>query len=277
VTGGSLGAAGPPPTRDDLVAHLVRTRIAGDVATSRQSNLDNIDKMLAREPDYWFGVELTRDWTPAEVLAVVAKRVGIDPDAQRRSGADRIDPQLCVDALDEAGRLLGDVARARGRVLLATGHPTGVLAVHLRIAEALAAAGCELLTPADGQGVRIGPDLRRIRFLGNVAMVSNGGDLLHTHAPEPMRALLAAGGQRPDLVVADHGWAGVAGEAGIPTIGFADCNDPALFVAAEAGKLAVAVPLDDNVLPVHYGPVAAYLLAGCTRPNGSTGFVPPAP
>jgi hypothetical protein len=251
----------PVPTRDELVAHLVRTRIAGDVATSRQSNLDNIDKMLARGPDYWFGLGLSREWTPEEVVAVLAKRVGIDPDPQRRSGADRIDPQLCVDALDDAGRLLGDVARAGGRVLLATGHPTGVLAIHLRIAEELAAAGCELLTPADGQSVRIGTDLRRIRFLGDVAMVSNGGDLLHTHAPEPMQVLLAAAGDRPDLVVADHGWAGAAAEAGLPTIGFADCNDPALFVGAEAGKVAVAVPLDDNVLPVHYRPVATYLVA----------------
>ena len=49
-------------------------------------------------------------------------------------------------------------------------------------------------------------------------------------------AALAEDGQPPpDLVVADHGWAGAAGEAGIDAIGYADCNDPALFVGeAEA-------------------------------------------
>ena len=66
-----------------------------------------------------------------------------------------------------------------------------------------------------------------------------------------MRGLLAAlaedGEPPPDLVVADHGWAGAAGQAGITTVGFADCNDPALFVGEAEGKVAVVVPLDDNV------------------------------
>jgi hypothetical protein len=61
--------------------------------------------------------------------------------------------------------------------------------------------------------------------------------------------------------MADHGWAGAAGQAGIDTVGFADCNDPALFAGEAEGKIAVAVPLDDNVLPHHYAEPIAYLLA----------------
>jgi hypothetical protein len=70
----------------------------------------------------------------------------------------------------------------------------------------------------------------------------------------------------PKLAIADHGWAGAAGEAGIDTVGFADSNDPALFVGESEDKIAVAVPLDDNVFPQHYAPVVAYLLehAGLT-------------
>ena len=48
--------------------------------------------------------------------------------------------------------------------------------------------------------------------------------------------------------------------AGIATIGLADTNDPAMFVAAEEGKVTVAVPLDDNVAPAHYGPLAEHLV-----------------
>jgi len=33
-----------------------------------------------------------------------------------------------------------------------------------------------------------------------------------------------------------------------------------LFVGEAEGKIAVAVPLDDNVLPRHYGPLTTYLL-----------------
>jgi hypothetical protein len=83
-----------------------------------------------------------------------------------------------------------------------------------------------------------------------------------------MEELLAALDAPPDLVVADHGWAGAAAEAGIDTLGYADCNDPALFVAEEEGKPIVTVPLDDNIPPQHYDPLAAYLLEGWARTQG---------
>ena len=248
------------PTRDELVRHLVETRIAGDVATSRTSNVANISKMLDRRWDYWFGLELDREWTVPEVLEVLARRVGMDPDAGRSHGADRIDPHLVVEAVDVAAELLADAVERGARVVVATGHPTGVLSLHLEVVARLRAAGCEVLTPA--ADARVSADHlatgARIRYLGGVAMLSNGADLLHTHAPEPMQTVLAAA--RPDLVLADHGWAGAAAQAGIPTIGLADTNDPAMFIGAEEGKVACAVPLDDNVPPDAYLPLAAYLL-----------------
>ena len=247
-------------TRDRLRTHLVAHRIAGDVATSRQSNLANIDRMLARAPEYWFGLELDRSWSADEVLKVLALRVGVDPDPARTSGGDRIDPELCLDALDSARQEIGRAVRAHARVLLATGHPTGTLALHLPLAAALAAAGCPVLTPGDGDWIDVIGERRRIRYVGGVATVGTGGDLMHTHSPEPMQHVLALLPQPPDLVIADHGWAGAAAQVGIPTVGFADTNDPALFVGAEEGKVRVAVPLDDNVLPVAYAPLAAYLL-----------------
>jgi hypothetical protein len=73
--------------------------------------------------------------------------------------------------------------------------------------------------------------------------------------------LAAESSDWPDLAIADHGWAGAAGEAGITTVGFADCNDPALFAGEVEGKIAAVVPLDDNVPPHHYTPMTAYLLS----------------
>ncbi|MDQ1703902.1 MAG: hypothetical protein QOF18_268 [Frankiaceae bacterium] len=250
----------PAPSREQLVAHLVESRIAGNVATARQSNLANVQKMLDRDPDYWFGLELGRAWTFQEVLTVVAERVGGDPAPSRDGGSDTIDPPLCVDALGAAAELIAAVAADRGRVLLATGHPTGLLALYLPVAAALEAAGCTVITPAAEQWVQVPAGHRRIRYVGGIATLGTGGDLLHTHAPEPMVTVLAAAAEPPDLVVGDHGWAGVAGQAGLRTVGFADSNDPALFVGAVEGKLEVAVPLDDNVAPAAYLPLAAYLL-----------------
>src|SRR4051794_33145027 len=232
----------PAPSRAELLEHVVRARIAGAVATARASNLGNVTKMLDGHPDYWFGVELDRAWTFDEVVAVMVARVGIHPDVDREHGADTIEPELCVAALDAAADRLAEVAAGRGRVLCATGHPTGLLALYVPVLTALAAAGCEVLTPAAERWVPIGDRQRRIRYVGGVATIGTGGDLLHTHAPEPMQAILASGMAAPDLVVADHGWAGAAGQAGWPVLGFADTNDPALFVAAEEGKVEVVVP-----------------------------------
>jgi len=78
-----------------------------------------------------------------------------------------------------------------------------------------------------------------------------------------MLAALAEGGEAPpDLVIADHGFAGAAARAGLDVVCFADCNDPALVVGEAEGRIGVTVPLDDNVLPHLYGPVASYLLTG---------------
>jgi hypothetical protein len=88
-----------------------------------------------------------------------------------------------------------------------------------------------------------------------------------------MRAILFAltedGRPLPDLVVADHGWAGCAGARGSDTVGFADSNDPALFVGEAEGKVLVTVPLDDNVPPHYYEPMTAYLLAAAGLPQPS--------
>ncbi len=250
------------PSRTDLRDHLIRTRIAGDVATPRENNLDNYRSLANRDPHYMFGLSFAAEWSFRDVLEQMAKSVGVVADPEHREGQDTIDPDLTIDAIEAMGDRVGEVlARGNARIVIATGHPTGLLTVHLALARLARSAGATLLTPAErwsymGNGLG---RVRRIRYLDDVAMLDDGAALVHTHDPDPMRAILAE--ERPDFVIADHGWAGAAGEAGVETVGFADSNDPALFVGEAEGKIAVAVPLDDNVLPRHYGPLTDYLVA----------------
>ncbi|MGW8379910.1 phosphatase [Streptomyces sp. ODS28] len=255
-------AAAAAPTRSELTAHLVRTRIAGDVATPRDNNLSHYRKLSNGDRHYWLGLELGDRWRDEQdVLAVMAERCGVMDDPHHREGQDTIDPELTVGALDRAASELRKAAEGRLRVLMATGHPGALLDMHGTVARALDAAGCEIVrvplgTYAD-EGVVV-------QFAG-VAAYERGATLWHTHSPNPMRetldALERAGEPLPDLVMADHGWAGHAAQRGITTIGFADCNDPALFLGEAENTLAVAVPLDDHVLdPRHYEPMTAYLL-----------------
>ena len=255
------------PTREELIAHLTSSRIAGAVATSRENNLANFRLMSQRDPTYTFGLPLRAAWTFDDILALMAQRCGVSADPMYDAGDDTIDAELTVERIEAMATHLRDVAAKRGRVLLATGHPTGLLAIHLEVARVLREAGCELLGPAAAwQDVDRGgkPHERHVRHLLGVAMASQGANLLHTHSPAPMQIMLAAlsssGQEAPDLVMADHGFAGAAGAAGIATVGFADCNDPALFAGEAEGDVAVCVPLDDNVAPQLYAPLTAYLL-----------------
>jgi hypothetical protein len=256
------------PDRAELRDHLVRSRIAGDVATSREDNLLKYGMLAGRMPKSMFGLEQSGRWNLDDVLALMVEKVGVSPDTRPLRGAARIDPDCTLDALDRMARYVGQAARGRSRVLLATGHPAGLLPVHLAVAGALRTAGATVLEPGPGftyqSMTRFGRVSRHVRYVDGVAVSSSMGDLNHTHSATPMRGLLAvladAGEAMPDLVVADHGWAGAAGQAGISTVGFADCNDPALFVGEAEGKVAVSVPLDDNVLPHLYAPMTAYLL-----------------
>lgn len=314
------GAAGRPeagdaPSRPDLRAHLVRTMIAGEVATPRQNNLLHYRRMAAGHPYYQFGLELKPSWTERTVLEMMVERCGVDPDPRHVYGDDTIDPDLTIDALEAMGDRIGEAARRRETVVVATGHPATLTPLYQAVARALAGRGCRVLTPADGWTYEIdvsyyGTETRRLVYApGGVAMLEDESGLTqHTHDPHPMNAMLdelirpggapspgAASGARdeglngargggaigdegaavtadtdiagakredwPDLAIADHGWAGAAGQAGIDTVGFADCNDPALFAGAAEGKIDVVVPLDDGISPHHYAPLTAYLLA----------------
>lgn len=265
-----------PPSRARLRAHLLAARIAGEVATPRSSNVGNIRRMLAGEPHYTFGLPPREPRELAGVLAVMASYAGLDPDPGREDGPDTIDPERTLAGLDALAARLGRAAARRERVLLATGHPTGLLGLHALTGQALASAGARLLRPADGAGVDLLGQPARIRYVLDVAMVRSGGELAHTHLPQPMRVMLAAleaaGEPPPDLVVADHGFAGAAAAAGVETVGYADSNDPALFVGQADGLVRLVVPLDDNVTPALYDPLAAYLTAAL-RPAAARGAV----
>jgi Phosphatase len=85
-----------------------------------------------------------------------------------------------------------------------------------------------------------------------VAMLTDRASALHTHSPEAMERMLAD--MTPDLVFADHGFAGAAIEAGVDTVSIADVNDPALVVARAHGRSGPVAVMDDNVQPESYWP-----------------------
>ncbi len=254
----------------DLRNHLIEARLAGSVQTTPGHVTANCKKLVSGDPNYTFGLSDWESATEEEVRAVVAELCGdaavdADPD-----GPGWIDPDATMAAIEGQRAKVGAHAGAGSAVLLATGHPTGLLPHYMALAAALRHAGCEVLAALDNCWLTEGENRRGVRFLGGVACVWSGGDLVHSHRPRYMEAILdelGRQGRRPDLVLGDHGMAGAAAEVGIDTLGIADVNDPALFLAQARGRTDSVMPIDDNLAPRLFEPVTAAVLAGIGEPR----------
>ncbi|MGW6460089.1 phosphatase [Streptomyces sp. NPDC055078] len=258
-----------------LRAHLLAARLAGTVATSREESLRSYRLFAARDPRVTLGLDPRGEWSQREVLSLMADRCGVSDDPARVDGLDVIDPERTLKALAAFAERLGEVAARRGAVLFGTGHPHRLLGFYGGLADALSAAGCLVLTPAQGRCVdittRFGVRTYNLQYVRGVALVRAPGARgtgsetgAHTHSPLPVRmaleGLAEVGGPLPDLVIGDHGWVCGAGQLGIEAIGLADTDDPALFVGEAEGQVSVAVPLDDGVRSSYYRPLTRYVL-----------------
>ncbi|MER5915351.1 phosphatase [Streptomyces sp. NPDC001982] len=214
-------------------------------------------------------------WRQRDLIELMADKCGVSADPAETSGHDVIDPERTLAALDAFAERIGAAVRRGAPVLFGTGHPQRLLGFYAALADALSAAGCEVLTPAQGRCVdittRFGLRTYNLDYVRRVALVREpGGERpgcepgAHTHSPLPVRTVLAAaaeaGGLLPELVIGDHGWVCGAGQLGFEAIGLADTDDPALFVGEAEGVVSVAVPIDDAVRSDYYRPLTHYVL-----------------
>ncbi len=230
-------------------------RIAGpQVAHPMENVRGNIQLLCDGDPDKQFGMSGLQTFTPTEVFALVAGASGFAPDPEWTRGAVPVDPELVLDACDALGERLAFAVDRGEQVVLATGHPTGLAHLYIEVGRLLSSRGVELLQPFEAVPWEE-PGRRHpweVRYLEGVAMLTDLASMRHTHSGDPMDRMLAE--ERPDLVFADHGFAGSAIEHGVDTVSIADVNDPALIVAKAQGHTETVVVMDDNVRPEDYWP-----------------------
>jgi hypothetical protein len=262
-------------TAAELRAHLLTARLAGAVGTTREESLRSYRLFAARDPRLLIGLDPERVWDERGLLALMADRCGVSADPAHTFGHDVIDPERTLAALDAFAERLAVAAERGGPVLFGTGHPHRLLGFYAALADALSAAGCAVLTPAQGRCVdittRFGLRTHNLDYVRGVGLVRGATAQrpgcepgAHTHSPLPVRTALAAaadaGGPLPELVIGDHGWVCGAGQLGFEAAGPADVNDPAPFVGEAEGTVFLAVPLDDGVRSDYYLPLARYVL-----------------
>jgi len=241
---GGRPAAGP-----SLGDQLKRGHVAGRSARfGREEMVALMRRFAAGAPAVRLGLDPFATLTLAQVEAAVAVVYGWEGDGPRA----RIAAPRTVDAFDSAVTRILEVADTGGGIAFATARPASLLPLHCALADAADHAGATTLQLRESGPIGAGG--RRLRWLDGVAVVTDGVQLLgddDVHAAEELLFSLP----RPDLVVADRCFAGVALNAGIEVVAFADLDALALAVAAHRGRAVRVVPLDERRPPASYAPL----------------------
>ena len=241
--------------REALEAAMREGGVAGTATHPLDNVRGNAMMLIDGDPDKQFGLSgLPGDLDLDDILDLVGQCAGAPIDHAARYGPVEISGAPIVESCEAMGERLARAAANGERVVLATGHPVGLAVLYHALDRLLARRGAEVLRLANGERVRQ-PPLAHDWFVdhwGGVAMLTDGREPRHTHWPDAMHRMLARA--RPDVVVADHGFAGAAIEAGVETLAIADVNDPALIVAKAQGRTEVVVVMDDHVEPDAYWP-----------------------
>jgi hypothetical protein len=241
--------------REELIEGLRSGAVAGpEISHPLDNVLRNIRLLHEGDPDKQFGMRGLQTLDPDEILDLVGLAAGFEPDRTATTGPVPVDPERVLDACAQAGDRFADAIRRRERVIIATGHPVGLAHLYIEVGRLLHAGGATIVEPADGVTWR---EVDRshpwqIRYLDGVAMLTDKASARHTHSGDAMERMLDD--LTPDLVFADHGFAGAAIERGVETVSIADVNDPALLVAQAQGRTRTVIVMDDNVAPQAYWP-----------------------
>jgi hypothetical protein len=238
-------------TRDALTASGI---VGAHQSHTRNDSIRKLHSLVSGDEDASFGLSTTTRYPPEKVLGWLAELTSCSPDVEDLDGADTIDPDKAVEAMVRAAERLRTEAEKGATLLALTGHPTGLLELYMRMVDAYVAAGGKAIRLKEEQKFPFGSGLGEIRYLGNVGCLARRASLVHTHSALPMEAILEEQ-PWPDIVLADHGYAGAALERGIPVVAVMDINDPALAVAHGEGKDVIVIPMDDNRAPRLYEPV----------------------
>src|SRR5439155_13900185 len=136
-------------------------------------------RLVSGDPDSQFGLNGLTPIDAQLVLSMVAMEAGFDPDPFKRDGEVPIDPWRVLAACDQAGLRLAQAAARAERVVLATGHPAGLILLYMAVARLLEIGGASVLTPARGRAWSETGRHREIRYLHGVAVLTDRGGRLH--------------------------------------------------------------------------------------------------
>lgn len=237
---------------------LVDLKVTGKgVGHLREQNLKVIQRIKKGDKKATLGIDSIMDLEKAELLEAIAAITGCSTEISFVEGEGYINPEATLDGLMNSAEKIAQACRGKKNFLCATGHPGSMLGFYLEAIKTIKKLGGNVLTIPAGACVAAYKcpfcgthDVEEILdCLSDIAVVTDGSTLLHTHATKPMEVIidsLKAEGKSIDLVLADHGFAGKALTSGLDVIAVMDTNDPALAAARLVGYDLSIIPMDDN-------------------------------
>lgn len=170
-----------------------------------------------------------------------------------------IDPELTMIALDEACARLADAASKGAKIIFASSRPAATLPLFIELAKISKEIGGEILQSFDNTSAFVsdGRKGRHFTWSGSVAVVTDGESLISCNDAKAADDLLFHL-PRPDLVVADHIFAGAALTSGFPTIAFTGLESLAVAVASVPENHCLAIPISINQPSTHYDIIANF-------------------
>ncbi len=242
-----------------VVQELVAMGLAGrKTAISTQVFRDSIGQLARRNPESTMGIN-------GKYLIHALDAGSIEEGAAEVFGVDtsqvtvKIDPELLEIALDEACERIAEVANKGGKLIFACSRPAATLPLLIELARLSAQAGANILQSFDNTSAFIadGRKDRRITWNGSVGVITDGQSLLATNDAKAADDLFFHL-PTPDLVIADHIFAGASLTNGFPTIAFAGLESLAVAIASIPEKHCLTVPMSLSQPSTHYGIVANY-------------------
>jgi hypothetical protein len=235
-----------PPKERNLREILKQEHVAGRSTRFGRDEIVGVMRRLTHgAPAPRLGLPKFDGLESAHVETAVAEVYGWAGDGPRA----RIAPSRTIDRFTVGCERILEVAGDGGRIAFATARPASLLPLYRRLVARAGAAGAEVL--AAEETAVVGPSGRRVRWIDKVAVLTDGAALLaddNVDAANEWLFTLA----RPDLVVCDRTYAGVAVGGGLEAVAFADLDALALAVAAWQGRALRVVPLDDRRPPRAY-------------------------
>ena len=236
-----------------FIQQINAMRVAGKRSSiSTQSFRDLVGQLARRYPQATMGIN-------PKYLRHALDAGSIEDLAIEVYGCDPIQPKVFIDdelfmiALDEAFARISDVARNGGNIIFATSRPNAMLPFMIQLASLADNAGGNVLDLFSNTSPTIidGRAGRCLTWCAGVGVVSGEGSLLSTNDVKIGDDLLFHL-SRPDLVVADHIFAGAALTNGYPTVAFTGFESLAVAVASVPEQQCTSVPISLSLPSNHY-------------------------